>query len=197
MEDKKSFKIDYHTLSEGKHNISFSIDTEMFSAMNNGVIHGGECVIDIDLTKSLSLLRLDVKINGIVIVDCDRCLEELPLPIRFDGVLFVKITNSIEGSEFLIDDKTEDTMLLNPLVEELDITDYIFDSVMLALPLQRIHPEDEEGESGCNSDMLSRFTIVDDSDWDDDDDDDDDFDDDDEEDEDEVKAEGGNKGDKK
>ena len=167
------FKIDYHTLSDGKHNISFNVDSKMFGSMNNGVIHSGECVVNIDLTKSLSLLRLDVQINGIVIVDCDRCLEELPLAIRFDSVLFVKITNAVQDSEFVIDDKTEDTMLLNPLVEELDVTEYIYDSIMLSLPIKRVHAEDEDGESGCSSDMLSRFTVANDGDWDDDDEDDD------------------------
>lgn len=162
-----SYKINYHTLGEGKHNISFRIDSQVFTSVEDGEIRGGDCVADIVLVKGLSVLKLDVKINGTVLVDCDRCLEEVSVPIEFSGVLIVKVTNEVKDSEYLIDDKAEDTLLINPSIEELDLESYLYDSVLLSLPIQRIHPVDENGESGCNPDMLSRFTITEEA-WDDD-----------------------------
>ena len=36
----------------------------------------------------------------------------------------------------------------------------IYESICLSLPYQRVHPDDSEGRSTCDPDMLSRFRIV-------------------------------------
>lgn len=164
MKSKTNYKIEYRKLSDGKHNIDLHIDSQMFASVDDGEIYGGDCEVKIALTKGLSTLQLEISIDGSVVVSCDRCLEEITTPIHFDGVLIVRLTNEVQNSEFVIDDKAEDTLLLNPMIEELDLKEYLYDSVILSLPLQRVHPENEEGVSGCNPDMLSRFAIVD-NDW--------------------------------
>lgn len=172
MKSQEKYKIAYRTLSEGKYEIKLHIDSQMFTSVEDGEIHDGDCDVDIVLIKSLSMLRLNIEISGTVKVNCDRCLEEISIPISYKGILIVKITNEVQDREFVIDDKVEDTLLLNPMVEELDLEEYLYDSVILSLPLQRVHEDNDEGESGCNPDMLSRFTIADDE-WDFDDDEDD------------------------
>ncbi|MEG0499805.1 MAG: DUF177 domain-containing protein [Rikenellaceae bacterium] len=171
MKSKESYKINYRALSEGKHNISFHLDPQMFTSEEGGEIHDGNCDVNIRLTKGLSTLRLEITIEGNVTVSCDRCLEDVSVPIRFEGVLIVKITTEVQDREFVIDDKSEDTLLLNPMIEKLDLREYLYDSVILSLPLQRVHSENAEGVSLCNPDMLSRFSIAD-NDWDADEEDD-------------------------
>ena len=46
-------------------------------------------------------------------------------------------------------------MWLNPADDVVDFTQYIYESIVLSLPYQRVHPEGE-----CNPDMLARFTIA-------------------------------------
>jgi uncharacterized metal-binding protein YceD (DUF177 family) len=41
---------------------------------------------------------------------------------------------------------------------ELDIRQYLYEFIHLALPLQRVHPDDENGISTCNPDMLKRIS---------------------------------------
>lgn len=161
MSLKNNYKIGYHTLSEGSHNITFHIDSELFSSLDNEEIHNSDCTAEIVLKKGLSLLIMDICIKGHITTECDRCLEDVDIDVNFNGKLIVRLTHEVEDYEFLIDDKAEDTMLLNPGVEELDLKEYIHDSIMLSLPLQRIHTLDAKGEGGCNADMLNRFTIVD------------------------------------
>lgn len=165
MEVKEEYKIPYRALSEGRYDIKLHIDSQMLTSVDDGELHGGDCDVDITLTKGLSMLRLDIKIAGTVIVNCDRCLDEVSIPVNYEGVLLVKITTEVQKSEFVIDDKVEDTLLLNPAIEEVDLEEYLYDSVILSLPIQRIHEDDENGNSSCNQDMLARFTIAED-DWD-------------------------------
>ena len=42
--------------------------------------------------------------------------------------------------------------------DEIDLKQYIYESIVLSLPYQRVHPEGE-----CNPEMLERFRIVSDS----------------------------------
>ena len=44
--------------------------------------------------------------------------------------------------------------------DEVDLTQYIYESVVLALPYQRVHPDGE-----CNPEMLERFRIVSDEEF--------------------------------
>ena len=44
--------------------------------------------------------------------------------------------------------------------DEVDLTQYIYESIVLALPYQRVHPDGE-----CNPDMLERFRIVSDEEF--------------------------------
>lgn len=168
MGNKNRYKISYHLLSDGLHNISFDIDSQIFEVVDGSEILGGNCVATILLRKSLSQMRLEVNIKGSVSVNCDRCLDEISTIIDFNGILIVRVTNEINGTEYIIDDKVEDTLLINPIEEDLDLESYLHDSIILALPLQRIHTDDENGNNLCNKDMLSRFGRVgEDEEWDD------------------------------
>jgi uncharacterized metal-binding protein YceD (DUF177 family) len=42
----------------------------------------------------------------------------------------------------------------------IDLEQYIYESIVLSLPLQRVHPEDVHGQPLCNPAMLERFKIV-------------------------------------
>ena len=51
-------------------------------------------------------------------------------------------------------------MLFRSSETELNVAQYIYESICLSLPYQRVHPDDGEGHSTCDPDMLSRFRIV-------------------------------------
>ena len=46
-------------------------------------------------------------------------------------------------------------MWLNPAETEVNLTQYIYESIVLSLPYQRVHPEGE-----CNPDMMARFAQI-------------------------------------
>lgn len=98
--------------------------------------------------------RFAYHIEGQVRVVCDRCLEEVSLPVVFDDV--VKVCN---------DDDYEDNgeaVVIPSSQLTYDMAWDIYELIDVHLPLQRVHPEGE-----CNADMLSRFSIEEDSDNDD------------------------------
>ena len=97
------------------------------------------------------MLTLDVTVDGSVVVECDRCLEDCNVPIHYEGQLLVKFSDEVHEYD-------GEVMWLLPMEDEVDLTQYIYESIVLALPYQRVHPEGE-----CNPEMLERFRIVSDS----------------------------------
>ena len=55
----------------------------------------------------------------------------------------------------IVDENGNATLWLSPSEDFVDLTQYIYESIVLSLPYQRVHPDGE-----CDPDMLGRFRIV-------------------------------------
>lgn len=149
----KAYDIPWKGLSNGFHHFDFEVDDRFFTAFDDSEIKGGRLKIDIDIDKSATILVLDVYIDGTVTVECDRCLGDVELPVEYDNVLQVKFSAEI-------DDYDDDIMWINPADGELPMAQYIYESIILSLPYQKVHGTDESGNMLCDKDMVSRFKII-------------------------------------
>ncbi len=147
------YSIAYKGLSTGKHHFDFSVDDCFFDAFEDSEIKKGHADISVDLDKQSHLLTLDFRINGEVAVTCDRCLEEFMMPIDYTGRLVVRFSETRDECD-------GEVMWVSPAETEINLAQYIYESICLSLPYQRVHPTDENGKSGCDPDMLARFKIV-------------------------------------
>ena len=105
------------------------------------------------MTKQASLLTLDFTMKGDVEVACDRCLGEFRMPVDYQGTVQVKFAEDTPESD-------GDIIWLHPVEGELNLAQYIYESIILSLPYQRIHPLDKNGNPTCDPEMLKRFRIV-------------------------------------
>ena len=99
----------------------------------------------VKLNRTESMLELEVAIEGEVICECDRCLEDCPIAIDYEGDLVVKFSDESDYYD-------GEVMWISPSEDMLDLTQYIYESIVLSLPYSRVH---EEGE--CNPEMLASF----------------------------------------
>ncbi len=157
MKEQSLYSINFGGLSIGEHRFDLELNDSFFNSFGEVEIKKGNCKVDILLKKHSYFLEMDVKIIGTVVVECDRCLEELQTPVDFSSLLIVKFSSEINDPQFEIDVEEEDIIWINTNDVSIDLTQYIFDSVSLGLPISRIHQTDENGVSGCNEDMLARF----------------------------------------
>lgn len=89
--------------------------------------------------------------KGFITVPCDRCLEPLNCEVETTSTLFVKISDREPRS------MEEDWWVLPPEEETADISQHIYDAVILSLPMQRIHKDNADGVSTCNAEMLQKL----------------------------------------
>ncbi len=148
MELNKQYSVAYKGLKNSSFDFNFEVDDALFAAYESRDIHGGKCQVKATMLKSEQQLDFDFTISGEVTCECDRCLEDCQIPIDYEGHLIVRLSEQ-EG------EYDGDVMWLNPAENEVDLTQYIYESIVLSLPYQRVHPEGE-----CNPDMLARFTVA-------------------------------------
>ena len=55
---------------------------------------------------------------------------------------------------------TDELIILHPNEHELDLKQYIYESICLSIPYRKVHPEDDQGNSACNKDMLKEINTL-------------------------------------
>jgi len=144
------FSIPISGLKEGHHTFEFEINNTFFDQFEESEIKEGELFAVIEIEKRPSHIDLEVKISGKVRICCDRCLEMFDHPVECENRLLVKF-----GTE---KDESDPEIITLPHDEyELDLKQYLYEYIYLALPIQRIHPDDAKGESTCEPSMLRKL----------------------------------------
>ncbi len=143
------FLIPIKGLSTGKHKYTFLLDTQFFGKFDNSLVSEADLTADIVLEKQPLWIGVSGKVKGEVVTECDRCLDELKIPLNTDVKLIVKFART-EGEE-----DNDEVMILEPGEAELDLEQFFYDYVCLSLPLQRVHPQGE-----CNSEMEKKLETL-------------------------------------
>ena len=135
-------------LKNGGEPFVFEIDGTFFQAFGNGRIKDADCTVRVEVERQSTLLRIRSRVGGFVVVECDRCLEDLTLKVDVDRVLTAGI-GIVE-----VDDTAneEDVVLIDSSDAELDISQFVYDYICLSLPLVMVHPAGK-----CNPDMIRRM----------------------------------------
>ncbi|MCX7986397.1 MAG: DUF177 domain-containing protein [Bacteroidales bacterium] len=143
--------ISYKGVPNGIQNFDFVIGDPFFADLEYSEFEHGRLSVRVLLEKNDDVLSMDLSIDGEVEVSCDRCLDMFSMPVHFEGKLYAsQHVDTIDDSV----DTDIDTIEVNASRMEIDLTHYIYESICLSMPMQRIHPQDEHGVSGCNVEMM-------------------------------------------
>ena len=148
MNDK--FIIPLNGLAAGMTEISWQAGKEFFDSFENSEILDAHLDADVRVEKSGRYIGVDCDVRGEVTVECDRCLDELDMPIDVEIRLSVKY-----GSEESSEDPQQgerEVIFIPETDAEMDMSQIIYDYVCLSLPMQRMH---DEGE--CNPEVMKRY----------------------------------------
>lgn len=144
MDALSGLVIAYKGLAEGTHRYEWELDDRFFAAFEGSEIRGGRVHAEMTLERKSTMLELKFAINGQVRVECDRCLEECAVPVQWDGGFVARFGDGGEGNGGDGKGREEfdgELMWLNPGEGELSVAHYIYESVVLSLPLSRTHAD--------------------------------------------------------
>lgn len=149
MLENKDFIIQIKGLQIGKHSYNFPISGSFFRSFENSQILDADLEAEVLLEKGSGCINVTAEVTGDVTVECDRCLDDVVLPMDFECTMAVKFAKSVE------DDDGDEFIIMDPSDSELDLTQFLYDYVCLNLPLQKVH---QEGE--CNREMMEKLGSV-------------------------------------
>ena len=145
----KTYDIEFTGLKLGFHDFSFEISSDIFE---------NSPYDDLKITNAKAICKLEKKENAMELMssievslqfNCDRCGDLYPDYITFEEKLIIK-----SGTEKMME--TDDILILAPNDHKIELKDLFYEWIIVHLPIQRIHPEDEDGEPTCSPEKLER-----------------------------------------
>ena len=148
MKVNKEFLIPFAGLKQGKHQFEFNVGKSFFDDFNYDEFNDVNVKVDMVLDKQSTMLELHFKHEGTVNVPCDVSNEYFDLPVEGSLDIVVKF-----GEEF--NDENDEILILPHGEHQVDVSQYVYEMIILSVPSKRVHPGIEDGTMG--TDVLDRL----------------------------------------
>jgi len=140
-----ALRLKIKTLPFGTHAVECHLDESFFNTDEQTEVRRASVDVTLQVTrKSENTYHLEIACNGTLTTACDRCLDDLDLPVDVNYSLDVEQM----GNE--LDDSNDELLIVPAEWRELDAAPLVRDTVLLAMPMMHVH----ENEDDCNADML-------------------------------------------
>lgn len=151
MKDLKQFNIHYTGLKDESHLFEYQIDNTFFEAYNFDDFFETNINVALQLEKKSTLLDLSFTAKGTINIACDLSGEPFDQEISASLALIVKF-----GETF--NDENEEVLILPYSEFQLNVAQYIYEMIVLAVPPKKIHPKVIDGS--MESDALNRLETL-------------------------------------
>lgn len=135
------FNLPLKSLTEGTHEFCFHLGREFFSNMENTDIHGANLEVKLTVVYARDIYELSFHITGDIVLLCDRCLDEMTLPV--DATYNINVQY---GADY--DDSSDNLLIIPESDRDLNVSYMIYDTVVLEIPIKHVHPAGK-----CNRQM--------------------------------------------
>ncbi len=144
----KEFSIPVHGLKAGVHQFKYDIDGAFFQHFESSPVTECDFQVTLELDKRSNMLVLNFELDGWMKAICDRCSADIRMPMANDQVLFVKYTED-EGEE-----EDDDVIFMSRDVHEMNMAKYIYEFVVLSLPISNTYDCENEEPPPCDFAIL-------------------------------------------
>lgn len=153
---KDDFIVPINGLTQGRTEFRWRAGKKFFERFENSEILAADLDVEVSAEKSGHFIGVDCDVIGEVTVACDRCLEDLILPVETGFRLSVKFGQEPADSSDAVEGERE-IVWLPESDADLDLGQIVYDYVCLSLPVQRVHPEGE-----CDPEAMKYLSSEDD-----------------------------------
>lgn len=130
---KKEFSVPFSGLKQGKHEFKHVVNNEFFESFGYTDFNDAKLELTVVLDKKSTILEFELAAEGAVNVDCDITSEPYDQAITTSLELVVKF-----GDEF--NNENEEILIIPHGEHQVNIAQYVYEMIVLAVPQKRIHP---------------------------------------------------------
>ena len=155
MNFRREFEIAFVGLKPGVHHFEYQIDDKFFAHYEKQDFSNCTAKIKLELDKKNGFMLLKFDIDGKVDVNCDRCGNPLTIQLWDEFKVMVKLVD--DPDEMNDQEEDPDVYYISRGESHLYLADWIYEFINLSIPLQKMCPPDEAGESQCNKEVLAKL----------------------------------------
>jgi len=150
MERLKRYSIPFAGMALGNHQFEYEIDEKFFEAFDNTEIENPHVKVVLNFNKSETVLTLEFQIHGTVSIQCDRCADMFDYPVASTEHLIVRFSDKPSEAN-------DDIITIAHGETHLDVSQHIYDFIMLLIPMKAVHPDNADGTPGCDPEIIKRL----------------------------------------
>ena len=140
------FTIPLAGLPFGHTDYQYVINDSFFEDRDYSEVKKGVVSLHLGVEKMETMFVLTLKFEGKVVLQCDRCGDDYEQAVEDTAEVYLKY-----GAEK--DDEDEDVIIITKDDSEFDISDLVYEYIILSLPIRRTHDD----ESLCNQEVLAKL----------------------------------------
>lgn len=139
----------------GKSVFNFELGNSFFESIEDAAIDSAQVKLKLEMDKRTDMMLFDFHFGGTVETICDRCADDLDLPIKGKERVIVKfLADNEKPLPVEINDETE-VQYIRRGETELDFSQLFYEFVVISMPLKRAHPlKPKAGQKGCDKNVL-------------------------------------------
>lgn len=145
MKKHNNLIVRFGGLREGIYNFDYELDKKFFDDYDIDFINDANLKVDLNLDKKTTFMTLIFNIEGFIIVDCDRCNDDLKMNIITERKIYIKFADDY-GEE-------SDDVLLIPHAEiDFNISQLCYEFIALEIPIKKVHDIED-----CNQEVIEKL----------------------------------------
>ncbi len=143
------YEVPFSGLKNGNYQFEYKVDEAFFVEKPYSPLRSGNIDLLLDMEKHESFFVLNFNYKGVLGSNCDRCLREIDLPVVGSATLLVKYKG-----DNVADELSDEVMLIDKNDVAIDFSQYLYENLIVNIPLYKSCEDDASGEKECSEDIL-------------------------------------------
>ena len=139
------YKVDLKNLSPGVHEFEYILENKFFVDIDGDEVQKGKVKVNLTVKRTSMVFDMNFQLEGVVYVPCDRCLDDMDLPISAKNKLIVKF-----GKEYA--EESDEIVIIPEAEGEINLAWFIYEFIALTIPMKHVHAPGK-----CNKTMSSKL----------------------------------------
>ena len=128
-----AYKLPLKSLPSGSHEFEYDLGKQFFEDMESADIRDARLKVIATVNVKGDIFELTLKVSGEITLICDRCLDEMQMPVDTEYSVFVKY-----GEDY--NDESDNLLVIPESDNFLNIAYILYDTVALTVPIKHVHP---------------------------------------------------------
>ena len=142
----KLYNVDLKNLTPGVHEFEYLLENKFFVDIDGDQVQKGKVKVRLTVKRSSMMFEMNFQIEGVVMVPCDRCLDDMEIPVDTHNRLVVKF-----GKEYA--EESDEVVVIPEDEGAINLAWFLYEFIALAIPMKHVHAPGK-----CNKAMTSKLS---------------------------------------